>query len=327
MNHFLTVAGVMTLVAGLTPAQAADTFPVTIQHAFGTTTIEAKPERVVTWGWSAQDVVLELGIAPVGVPFFNYGGGDDGMLPWTEAEIARQGVAMPTVLPDTPEPPIEAIAALQPDVIIAPYSGITQEEYDLLSNIAPVIAYPEKAWLIRWQDVVTITGKALGLSAEAGALVSDTEAFLRQEAAAYPDLQGKVFANVVNRNDGQVAIRMEGDPRVQLFADIGMVPAPEAPGGAVVPSGISYTLSYENFDQIPAEMLVSFFNDAASADGFFGMDLIKLSPLVAKGAYTRFEGEELTMAVSGAVTPLSLRWGFPEVIKGVGAAAANAAKP
>ena len=314
-------------VAAVAPAQAADTFPVTIEHAFGATTIGAQPERVVTWGWSAQDVVLQLGVTPVGMPFFNYGGGDDGVLPWTEAEIARQGVAMPTVLPDTPEPPIEAIAALQPDVIIAPYSGITQEEYDLLSNIAPVVAYPKTAWLIRWQDVVTMTGKALGLSAEAEALVSDTEAFLKREAAAYPELQGKVFANVVNRNDGQVAIRMEGDPRVQLFADIGMVPAPEAPGGAVLPSGISYTLSYENFDQIPADMLVSFFNDAASANDFFGMDLIKLSPLVAKGAYTRFEGEELTMAVSGAVTPLSLRWGFPEVIKGVGEAAANAAKP
>lgn len=327
MNHFLTLAGAVTLVVGLAPAQAADTFPVTIEHAFGTTTIETKPERVVTWGWSAQDVVLELGVAPVGMPFFNYGGGDDGILPWTEAKIAEQGVAMPTVLPDTPEPPIEAITALQPDIIIAPYSGITQEEYDLLSNIAPVVAYPETAWLIRWQDVVAMTGKALGLSAEAATLVSDTEAFLRKEAEAYPQLQGKVFANVVNRNDGQVAIRMEGDPRVQLFADIGMVPAPEAPGGAVLPSGISYTLSYENFDRIPADMLVSFFNDSASANDFFGMDLIMLSPLVAKGAYTRFEGEELTMAVSGAVTPLSLRWGFPEVIKGVGEAAANAAKP
>ncbi len=322
MLRFFVAATAAFALLGV--AQAADTFPVTIEHALGTTTVEAKPERVVTWGWSTQDVVIELGVTPVGMPFFNYGGGEDGILPWTEAAIAERGIETPTVLPDTPEPPIEAIAALQPDVIIAPYSGITQEEYDLLSNIAPVVPYPETAWLIRWQDVVKLTGQALGLSAEADALIAETEAFLKEEAAAYPELQGTMFANVVNRNDGQVAVRMEGDPRVQLFADIGMVPAAQAPDGSVLPNGISYTLSYENFDKIPADMLVSFFNDAASAQDFFSMDLITLSPLVKKGAYTRFEGEELTMAVSGAVTPLSLRWGFPEVIKGVGEAARNA---
>lgn len=322
MFRFLVAA---TAAIALVPAaQAVDTFPVTIEHALGSTTIQAKPERVVTWGWSAQDVVIELGVAPVGMPFFNYGGGDDGILPWTEAAIAERGMAMPTVLPDTPEPPIEAIAALQPDVIIAPYSGLTQEEYDLLSNIAPVVAYKDTPWLIRWQDVADLTGRALGLSAEVDQLVADTEAYLKEQAAPYPELQGMVFANVVNRTDGQVAVRVQGDPRVQLFADIGMVPAVAAPEGALVPTGISYTLSYENFDKIPAEMLLSFFNDAKSAEDFFGMDLISLSPLVKKGAYTRFEGNELTMAVSGAVTPLSLRWGFPEVIKGVGEAARKA---
>lgn len=322
MFRFLVAA---TAAIALAPAaQAVDTFPVTIEHALGSTTIQAKPERVVTWGWSAQDVVIELGVAPVGMPFFNYGGGDDGILPWTEAAIAERGMAMPTVLPDTPEPPIEAIAALQPDVIIAPYSGLTQEEYDLLSNIAPVVAYKDTPWLIRWQDVADLTGRALGLSAEVDQLVADTEAYLKEQAAPYPELQGMVFANVVNRTDGQVAVRVQGDPRVQLFADIGMVPAVAAPEGALVPTGISYTLSYENFDKIPAEMLLSFFNDAKSAEDFFGMDLISLSPLVKKGAYTRFEGNELTMAVSGAVTPLSLRWGFPEVIKGVGEAARKA---
>lgn len=312
------------LAAQITSAQALDTFPVTIEHALGSTTIEARPERVVTWGWSAQDAVLGLGVMPVGMPFFSYGGGEDGILPWTEQAIVDSGLSMPTVLPEGPDLPLEAIAALRPDVIIAPYSGLTQDEYDLLSNIAPVIAYPDKPWLISWQDVVRMTGQALGLSEEGEALVADTEAFLATESASYLQLQGLVFANVVNRGDGQVSVRMQGDPRVQLFADIGMVPAPQAPGGAELPNAIAYTLSYENFDTIPADLLISFFDSAAAADSFSGMDLIKLSPLIAKGAYTRLVGEELTMAVSGAVTPLSLHWGFPEVIAQVGAAAAFA---
>ncbi len=319
-----TAFAVGAFALSISSVQAADTFPVTVEHALGSTTIEAKPERVVTWGWSAQDVVIDLGIAPVGMPFFAYGGGDDGILPWTEEAIAARGFDMPSVLPNGNEPPIEAIAALQPDVIIAPYSGLSAQEYELLSNIAPVVAYPDKPWFGSWQQVVSLTGKALGLSAEAEALIAETTSFLKAEVAKFPAADGAVFANIVNRNDGQVAVRLEGDPRVQLFADVGLVPAPAPADAALNDTGIAYFVSYENFDRIPAELLISFFNDQKSADDFFAMDLIKLSPLVSRGAYTNLVGEELTMSVSGAVTPVSLRWGFPKVMEEVGRAAAAA---
>ncbi|SMQ63266.1 iron complex transport system substrate-binding protein [Devosia lucknowensis] len=314
----------LAALAASSPAIAEDAFPVSIEHALGTTTIESKPVRVVTWGWSAQDVVLDLGVTPVGMPFFAYGGGDDGILPWTEAAITEGGLEMPTVLPNNPEAPLEAIAALDPDVIIAPYSGITPDEYELLSAIAPVVAYPNKPWLIRWQDVVTLTGQALGESEAAATLIAETEAFLAQQVATQPAIAGTVFANVVNRNDGQVSVRIEGDPRVQLFADVGMVPAPPVDGSALVSTGISYLVSYENFDRIPADMLLSFFDNEQAADAFIGLDLIKTSPLVAKGAYTRLFGEDLTMSVSGAITPMSLRWGFPQVLPEIGRAASAA---
>ena len=323
MFKTIVVAVTATLTA-ISIATAEDAFPVTIEHGLGTTTIASKPERVVTWGWSAQDVVIDLGVTPVGMPFFAYGGGADGVLPWTEAAIKDRGLTMPTVLPNQTEVPIEAIAALDPDVIIAPYSGLTADEYALLSNIAPVVPYPETPWFASWQQVVEMTGKALGLTAEAEKIVADTEAFLDAEAAPYPELQGLVFANFVNRTDGQVSVRMEGDPRVQLFADIGMVPAPMWEGGTANPNGIAYFVSYENFEKIPTALLVSFFNDTQSATDFFALPLIQKAPLIEKGAYTRFEGEEITMAVSGAITPLSLRWGFPPVIAGVGEAAKRA---
>ncbi|HEY8577332.1 MAG TPA: ABC transporter substrate-binding protein [Devosia sp.] len=225
MRHSISYAVLFALVLpGVSFAQEG--FPRTIEHALGVTTIESKPERVVTWGWSVQDVVLDLDVVPVGMPSFAYGGGDDGVLPWTQAAIAEREVPIPVVFANTPEAPLEAIAALDPDVIIAPYSGITAEEYEVLSAIAPVVAYPDKPWLIRWQDVVTLTGNALGEDEKAQALISETEAFLREQVAAYPDIEGTVFANIVNRNDGQVSVRIAGDPRVQLFADVGMVPAP-----------------------------------------------------------------------------------------------------
>lgn len=323
MIRLSTVATCAAIATAL-PTYAADTFPVTIEHALGSTTIEAKPERVVTWGWSAQDVVIDLGVTPVGMPFFSYGGDDNGILPWTAEAVEEQGLTMPTVLPNTGEPPIEAIAALHPDVIIAPYSGLKPEEYALLSNIAPVVAYPAKPWFISWQDVVHMTGKALGESEKADELVSRTSDWLHQEASAYPDLEGLVFANFLSRDDGQVSVRNDKDPRVELFADLGLVPAQRPPEGSGDPEAISYFLSYENFDRIPADLLISFFDTQEAADAFFGLDVIKLSPLIRKGAYTQLAGEALTMSVSGAVTPMSLRWGFPRVIAEVGRAAAAA---
>ncbi len=319
-----TAFTVCAIALSISSVHAADAFPVSVEHALGVTTIEAQPERVVTWGWSAQDVVIDLGMAPIGMPFFAYGGGEDGILPWTEEAISERGLEMPVVLPNSNEPPLEAIAALQPDLIIAPYSGLSADEYELLSNIAPVVAYPDKPWFGSWQQVVGLTGKALGLSAEADALIEETTDFLKAEVAKFPAANGAIFANIVNRSDGQVAVRLEGDPRVQLFADIGLVPAPAPSDAALNDTGIAYFVSYENFDRIPADLLISFFNDQKSADDFFSMDLIRLSPLVAKGAYTNLVGEELTMSVSGAVTPVSLRWGFPRVMEEVGRAAAAA---
>ncbi len=50
-----------------TAASSGDAFPVSIEHAFGSTTIQERPERVVTLGWSAQDVAYALGVPPVGM--------------------------------------------------------------------------------------------------------------------------------------------------------------------------------------------------------------------------------------------------------------------
>ena len=54
----------------------ADAFPVTIEHAFGETTIEEEPKRVATLGWSDQDAALALGVVPVGATKLTWGGNE-----------------------------------------------------------------------------------------------------------------------------------------------------------------------------------------------------------------------------------------------------------
>lgn len=123
------------------------TYPITIEHAFGETVIESKPERIATIGWENQDTPLALGVAPVGVSAANYGMVTDNNLhPWTDEAFADLGVEKPVVFDDVDGLDFEQISDCNPDVILAAYSGMTQEDYDTLSQIAPVIPYKEKAW-------------------------------------------------------------------------------------------------------------------------------------------------------------------------------------
>ena len=55
---------------------AAPGFPVTLEHRFGTATIERPPQRVVTIGYSDHDAVLALGVPVAGIRYW-YGPEDD----------------------------------------------------------------------------------------------------------------------------------------------------------------------------------------------------------------------------------------------------------
>lgn len=67
-------------------------FPVTIEHAFGESTIADKPERVATIAWSNHEVPLALGITPVGFEKATWGDDNgDGVLPWVDEKLRELG--------------------------------------------------------------------------------------------------------------------------------------------------------------------------------------------------------------------------------------------
>ena len=131
------------LAFGATAASAQD-FPVTVEHAFGETTIEERPERVASVGWANHEVPLALGIVPVGFARASWGDDDgDGLLPWVIEKLDELDAEVPTLFDEGDGIDFEAVASTQPDVILAAYSGLSQSDYETLSRIAPVIAYPE----------------------------------------------------------------------------------------------------------------------------------------------------------------------------------------
>lgn len=310
------------LIAAAGPAALAQDFPLTIDHAYGQTTIEARPERVLTWGWVAHDVVLDLGVVPVGLPKVSYGGDADGVSPWTREALEELGAELPPMLGEAAgEVSLEAMLALEPDVILAPYSGMTEEEYTALSQFADVIPFTSEAWRGTWQDTVAVIGQALGLQVEAQALIEETEAMIAATAENHPQIAGKTVLNFVNRDDGTVSVRTSADPRSLLLTDAGLVSVAREAADA---NGYTYFVSHENFADLDADILVAFLDSPEAAEAFFALPYIASAPQFAQGRVAVIDDEAVTMAVGGAISPLSLRWGWDAFIGPIAEAAENA---
>ena len=123
-------------------------FPVTIEHAYGETTIEAQPERIATVAWANHEVPLALGVVPGRHEQGDLGRRRRRRRPARGSRTSSRSSAprrrccstRPTASTSRPSP------TPSPTSSSPSYSGLTQEEYDTLSKIAPVVAYPEVAW-------------------------------------------------------------------------------------------------------------------------------------------------------------------------------------
>lgn len=283
--------------------------PVTITHAFGETTIEEEPERVATWGWSSTDASLALGVVPVAIPAQSYGGDEDGVLPWNREAIEAAGAEMPTILSEAEEPPYEELIKADPDVILATYSGITEEQYTKLKVIAPTVAYPEEAWATPWRDVITVTGQALGKEAEAAEVISGVETAVADAGAAHPEFEGKTIAAV--RDFNGFFVYTPADPRVEFLADLGFEIAPSVTDLDTGESPFFFTLSYEETDKLTSDVLVSYSDTQKEADTFANADSTKVMEQSKAGSIAAIVGSELVSSVSPP-TALSLTWGIDD---------------
>lgn len=233
--------------------EAADdhAFPVTIEHKYGETTIEERPERVVTVGFSDQDAILALGVQPVGIRDW-YGDQPHAVWPWAQDEL---GDAEPEVL-DASAINLEAVAALDPDVIIGISSGMTEAEYADLSEIAPTVTqsdeYPDYG--VPWQAMTLTVGEILGESEEAERLVAETEARIVEVAERNPAFAGAEGVVAYHYGDGKIGAYGPSDVRSRLLTSLGF----EIPAGVVERAGDQFyaDFSTENIDLVDVDVLV-----------------------------------------------------------------------
>ncbi|SDX55389.1 iron-siderophore ABC transporter substrate-binding protein [Paenibacillus sp. CF384] len=305
--------------------EATQQYPITIKHAFGETVLEKKPERIATISWANQDVALALGVVPVGFSAANYGVTDgSGLLPWTKKKLDELGSTSPNIYQDTDGLDFEAISDSKPDVILAAYSGLTKEDYETLSKIAPVVAYQKSPWVTSWQEMIKFDSMGMGMEAEGEQLIKDTENVIKEKASAYPDLQGKnaLFAFFYPDDMSKVSIYAPGDPRGDFLVELGMKYS-ESVLSKVSKDSFYFELSAENADILNDTDIIVTYGDEALLKKLQADPLLGKIPAIAKGSMVLIK-DNTPLAAAGNPNPLSISYTLDEYLKLIDAAAKKA---
>ncbi|KOG07401.1 MULTISPECIES: iron-siderophore ABC transporter substrate-binding protein [Streptomyces] len=252
---------------------AKASFPVTVAHKYGSTTIDAEPKRVVTLGLSDQDAVLALGVKPVGaVDWFKEQ--PYGKWPWAKD---KWGTTKPEIVGERDEYNIEKIAALKPDLVIAQYSGMKKEQYDTLSKFTKVVAQPadHPDYGAPWQVMTRQIGKALGKDAETEKLITDIDARFKAVRDEHPEFAGKTLAVADSFEAGKYSAFTKTDPKAIFFTELGFKLKPEIDTLAK-PGWNAAELGAEKLNVLDVDRLV-WVTSSAEAN-----DRVKAEPLYRK---------------------------------------------
>ncbi|WGD38585.1 iron-siderophore ABC transporter substrate-binding protein [Lysinibacter sp. HNR] len=289
-----------------------------IDHVYGTTVISEKPERVATVAWANHEVPLALGIVPVGMAKMTYGDDDgDGLFPWVKEKLDELGADTPVLFDETDGIDFEAVADTQPDVILASYSGITEEDYTTLSKIAPVVAFPKIPYGTSVDEMIEMNATALGLKNEGDQLIRNLHERSRQALAANPALEGKrvLFALIDPSDLSTMPVYTLPDTRPGFLRDLGL-PQPR----------IVEELSENNtsfFAEVSSEEAVRFDDvdiivtygnpDGGLLNQLQADPLLSKIPAIASGQIVILP-DSTPIATVANPSPLSIMWGVDEYL-------------
>lgn len=283
---------------------------ITIEHALGTVTLDGTPERVATVAWANHEVPLALGVVPVGMAAANFGDDDDnGLLPWVEDRLDELGADTPVLFDETDGIDFEAVADTNPDVILAAYSGLTQEDYDTLSEIAPVVAYPDAPWATSWRDMIELNSAGIGMADEGQELIASLEQQIADEAASHPELDGKstMFLTHVDTADlSQVSFYTANDTRAAFFEDLGLS-TPKSVADASTDGAFSKKVSAEQVDMFDDVDIIVTYGDQELVDALEADPLLSQMPAVRNGAIVFLDGSG-PLGTAANPTPLAISW-------------------
>ncbi|WP_371621835.1 iron-siderophore ABC transporter substrate-binding protein [Streptomyces sp. NBC_01116] len=304
------------------PAAGGGAFPVTVEHAFGSTEVTKAPERVVTVGYTDDQAVLAFGVKPVGMvdQYPNPAGRTPDIntqWPWVKDQW---GDTRPEVVMKNGDagPNFEKIASLRPDLIIAVYSEVDEAAYEKLSKIAPTVGRTKgekELFSAPWQDNAVHIAKALGKEKEGAALVKEIQGKLDTAKKAHPEFGGKKAVALSWYKDS-ISAFTSTDVRGRLVTGTGFTYQTEI--DKIADGGFSTELSPERVDLVDVDQIFVI-NDKADTDALKKFELFTNLPAVKNGKVSYLldsEGPAVGAAMSQG-TLLSLPYAIDELVASV----------
>lgn len=294
------------------PSDESAVFPVTVAHKYGELTIEVQPERVVSVGFNDQDDLLALGVVPIAIRDWF---GDQPFATWPWAQDAL-GDAEPVVLASN-EINFEEIAALDPDLIVGVSSGMTEEEYETLSKIAPTLAQSGDFadYGMPWQDRTVLIGSTFGRQEQAEELVAAIEAKFEATRGEHPEF-ADASAAVAFFFDEQLGAYSTSDTRSRILVDLGFTIPPEY--DELAGDAFYASFSEEQIDLLDVDAVVWIASTDADVATIAGSELRATLDAAEEGREI-FAGQLLSGAFSFA-SPLSLEFLLDELVPELAAA-------
>ncbi|MDX1568192.1 MAG: iron-siderophore ABC transporter substrate-binding protein [Longimicrobiales bacterium] len=235
------------------PAVEGTCAPRIIDHKFGRTEIDGPPRRVVSLTSRDQDTALALGVPPMAIT--------DGFYeePWTASPWVRGplGGADPEILPMGGELNYEQIAGLRPELILARGSGMTERDYDILSQIAPTVAQSGDFadFGAPWQEITRTLGRALCREERAEERIAEVEAALDEVREDHPELAGASAAVALPGGpEGSYWVYGPQDSRVRFLTTLGLELPPAI--ARVTGDRFAATISAERLDLVDRDVLI-----------------------------------------------------------------------
>ncbi|SDN74560.1 ABC transporter substrate-binding protein [Geodermatophilus sp. DSM 45219] len=208
-----------------------------VAHVLGTTEVPTDPQRVVTLDTPHLDTALSLDVTPVGSVQSDVAAG----LPEYLGD-RTQGIE---VVGTIEEPDLEAITALEPDLILS--SSVRHEAiYDQLSQIAPTVFTD---YTDGWRAMFTTTADALGRAEEG------------EEALAGYDARVDEVGEAVGAEGATASI-------VRFLPEETRIYGPETFSGSVL-ADVGFTLPQLSYDEYSMAYVSAEQIDQADADVVF----------------------------------------------------------
>lgn len=248
--------------AGVLTEDSRSCAPRVIAHRHGETRIEGVPRRIVPVTVRDQDVLLAFDRLPVAVqdgyyalPYASW--------PWVAPELAASD---PVILP-AERLNFEQVAALRPDLILGAASGMSEEEYRVLSRIAPTLgqAPGHMDYGVPWDELTRTVGRAICAEERAETLVAETDALFDEVRDRHPALEGAVgVVAMPGGPDGALWVYAPEDARGRLISRLGLEHPPELRD--LTADHFVAVVSRERMDLIDVDVLVWLATDAQRRD-------------------------------------------------------------